>query len=93
MCGVYQVWWWWGLGGGASVIVCVGGVEPDGKMSVSSLLLVVHSSYHHDPPMGQSSAPSTAVSVGVWIPDMIGEMVPPREGGRRMKDETSPVTY
>ena len=59
--------------------------------SVSLLLLVVHSSYHHDPPMGQASAPSTMVSVGVWVLDMIGEREPGRRG--KKKGETSPVTY
>lgn len=56
------------------------------------LLLVVHSSYHHDPPMGQASAPSTTVSVGVWVPDMIGEREHPGKESKK-KGETSPVTY
>lgn len=75
--------------GADCVLVASGG---DGKTSVSLMLLVVHSSYHHDPPMGQSGATSTT-GFRRCVDSRHDRRDGPPGRGRRMKDETSPVTY
>jgi hypothetical protein len=58
----------------------------------SCWLYIVLTTMMNPPDGGIAGVLSTTVSVGVWIPDMIGENPPPRGGRTKRKDETSPVT-